>query len=43
MSIETKINLNTHYTRSVNLERDVDSRGVVEAYIPTSRALSTLG
>lgn len=42
MSIESKIRINTHYTRSVNIERDVDSSGVVKAYIPTSRALSTL-
>lgn len=42
MSIESKIKINTHYTRSVNLERDMDSSGVIKSYIPTSRALSTL-
>ncbi len=42
MSVESKVKINTHYTRSVHLERDADSKGVVEAYIPTSRALSTL-
>ncbi|MEJ1490159.1 MAG: hypothetical protein RPU72_17645, partial [Candidatus Sedimenticola sp. (ex Thyasira tokunagai)] len=42
MSIDTKIHVNTHYTRSINLERDADSVSVVEAYIPTSRAVRTL-
>ncbi|MBV1889295.1 MAG: hypothetical protein KUG67_03520 [Proteobacteria bacterium] len=39
MSIKNKIHINTHYTRSINLERDADSIDVVNAYIPTSRAL----
>ena len=39
MSIKDKIHVNTHYTRSINLERDADSLEVVNAYIPTSRAL----
>lgn len=39
MSIKNKIHVNTHYTRSINLERDADSLEVVNAYIPTSRAL----
>ena len=43
MSIEHKINVNTHYTRSVNLKRDVGSEVIVSSYIPTSRALKTLG
>ena len=42
MSLHSKIKVNTHYTRSVNLERDKDSLDVVNAYIPTSRALRTL-
>jgi len=42
MSLINKIKVNTHYTRSINLERDADSQAVVEAYIPTSRALRTL-
>ena len=42
MSIAGKIRVNAHYTRSINLERDADSTQVVEAYIPTSRALKTL-
>ena len=36
------IQLDTHYTRSINLERDADSSEVLNAYIPTSRALLTL-
>ena len=39
MSIKNKIHINTHYTRSINLERDADSIEVVKAYIPTSRAM----
>jgi len=42
MSLQDHIRVNTHYTRSINLERDADSTAVVEAYIPTSRALKTL-
>ena len=42
MSIVDKVSVNTHYTRSINLERDADSVSVVGAYIPTSRALRTL-
>lgn len=41
MSLQDKIHVNTHYTRSVNLERDAGSIEVVSAYIPTSRALRT--
>lgn len=39
MSIKDKIHINTHYTRSINLERDADSLEVANAYIPTSRAM----
>lgn len=39
MSIKNKVFVNTHYTRSINLERDADSVEVVNAYIPTSRAI----
>lgn len=42
MSLHDKIHINTHYTRSVNLERDASSALVVDAYIPTSRAIRTL-
>jgi hypothetical protein len=42
MSIQNKIDINTHYTRSINLERDAGSTSVVDAYIPTTRALRTL-
>ena len=41
MSHQNKITINTHYTRSINLERDASSVDVVNAYIPTSRALRT--
>lgn len=42
MSLQDHIRVNTHYTRSINLERDADSTAIVDAYIPTSRALKTL-
>lgn len=42
MSLSDLIRVNTHYTRSINMERDVDSLSVVETYIPTTRALRTL-
>lgn len=41
MSIATKVRVNTHYTRSVNLERDANVVAVTKNYIPTSRALRT--
>ena len=41
MSLRDLVAVNTHYTRSINLERDSDSVDVVSAYIPTSRALRT--
>lgn len=41
MSLQDNITVNTHYTRSINLERDASSVEVVSAYIPTSRALRT--
>jgi hypothetical protein len=41
MSHQNKITINTHYTRSINLERDASSVDVVNAYIPTSKALRT--
>lgn len=42
MSLSDKIAINSHYTRSVNLERDQDSIELIKAYIPTSRARRTL-
>ena len=42
MSLSDLIRVNTHYTRSINMERDVDSLSVVNSYIPTTRALRTL-
>lgn len=41
MSLHNLVTVNTHYTRSINLERDSESVDVVKAYIPTSRALRT--
>ena len=41
MSMQKRVSVNTHYTRSINLERDASSVDVVKAYIPTSRALRT--
>ena len=37
-----KIRINTHYTRSINLERDSNSLSVVGTYIPTSLSIQTL-
>ena len=42
MSLSDLIRVNTHYTRSINMERDIESLSVVDAYIPTTRALRTL-
>jgi hypothetical protein len=42
MSLLDRIAVNTCYTRSANLERDIDSLPSVEAYIPTARSLDTL-
>lgn len=42
MSIKDKVFIDSHYTRSINLERDKTSLAAVKAYIPTSRALRTL-
>ena len=42
MTLEKFVAVDTVYTRSINLERDVDSTSIVEGYIPTTRALLTL-
>ncbi|WP_339137682.1 MAG: hypothetical protein WGN25_06195 [Candidatus Electrothrix sp. GW3-4] len=42
MSLQDCIVIDTVYTRSINLERDIDSAAIVEAYIPTTRSLYTL-
>lgn len=42
MTLGDKVKINTHYTRSVNLERDIESKGAIDTYIPTSRALDIL-
>lgn len=38
MIMQEKIKINSHYTRSVNLERDHASGLTISSYIPTSRA-----
>ena len=38
--MEQKISVDTHYTRSIHLEKDAQS--LLISYIPTSRALQTL-
>ena len=43
MSFLSQIKVSATYTRSVNLERDSQSDSVDLGYIPTSRALRTLG
>lgn len=42
MSLMDKISVSTHYTRSINVERDESQLSVIQAYVPTSRALRTL-
>ncbi|MCI5118850.1 MAG: hypothetical protein D3913_13055, partial [Candidatus Electrothrix sp. LOE1_4_5] len=42
MSLQDYIAIDTVYTRSINLERDIGSAAIVEAYIPTTRSLYTL-
>lgn len=41
-NLENIVQLDTHYTRSINLERDANSSDILKAYIPTSRAIQTL-
>lgn len=43
MSLAKYIQVNTSYTRSINIERDLESSEGGRPYIPTSRALQTLG
>lgn len=42
MSVQDYIQIDTVYTRSINIERDIDSSAIVKSYIPTSRSLLTL-
>lgn len=42
MILTQYIDIDTIYTRSINIERDSDSDEIVKAYIPTSRAINTL-
>jgi hypothetical protein len=39
---EEWISVDTHYTRSINLERDANSKDVLKTYIPTTRAFLML-
>lgn len=43
MSLTNNVRVNTNYTRSINLERDTEGGSNIRPYIPTSRALQTLG
>ncbi|MDP2134738.1 MAG: hypothetical protein Q8J99_14140 [Sulfuritalea sp.] len=43
MSLAKYIQVSTSYTRSINIERDLESSEGGRPYIPTSRALQTLG
>ncbi|MGD7036932.1 hypothetical protein [Methylotuvimicrobium buryatense] len=40
--MEAFVQVDTHYTRSINLERDIDSSPILNAYIPTSKAMLVL-
>jgi len=40
--MEQIVQVDTHYTRSINLERDIDSSKILNAYIPTSKAIQVL-
>ena len=40
--MEQFVQVDTHYTRSINIERDIDSKKILNAYIPTSKALQVL-
>lgn len=40
--MEQRISVDTHYTRSINLERDTNSKDVLQAYIPTTRTFLML-
>lgn len=42
MKLAQYVQVNTQYTRSINIERDHDAAGAVRPYIPTTRALQTL-
>ena len=43
MTFLPRITVNTNYTRSTNVERDKNSREIIESYLPTSRGLGLLG
>jgi DNA helicase TIP49 (TBP-interacting protein) len=43
MSLAERVTVNSLYTRSINLERDGEVSGIAYPYIPTTRALQTVG
>lgn len=43
MKLAQFVQVNTSYTRSINIERDLEGQSTNRPYIPTSRALYTLG
>lgn len=42
MNLADKIEVNTRYTRSANLERDLNSLSIIDAYLPTPRGVRLL-
>ena len=42
MSLADQIQVNTRYTRSINVERDRGSPSIVDAYLPTARSIDLL-
>jgi len=40
--MKKNIKIDSVYTRSINLERDIESSAIIKSYIPTSRSLLTL-
>ena len=42
MSLASQIQVNTRYTRSINVERDRGSPSIVDAYLPTARSVDLL-
>ncbi len=42
MNLAERISVNTRYTRSINVERDRCSRGILEAYLPSAGCIELL-
>ncbi len=42
MSLQAKVNVNSLYTRSINLERDSNNESLITSYIPTARSKNLL-